>query len=46
MLILSQLMDMDTDYSIKTISDNPMKIIENIDIHKDSIIEGVQIIKD
>jgi len=46
MLILSQLMDMDTDYSIKTISDNPMKIIENIDIHKDSIIEGVRIIKD
>jgi ribonuclease P/MRP protein subunit RPP1 len=46
MILLSQLMDMNTDYANKCLSDNPKEIIENITIHKESIVEGVRIIKD
>ena len=46
MILLSQLMDMDIEYGKKLISDNPQEIIENITIHKESVVEGVKIIKD
>lgn len=46
MILLSQLMDMDMDYAKKCITQNPDEIIENITIHKESIVEGVRIIKD
>ena len=46
MLLLSQLTDMDMDYARKCISKHPEEIIENITIHKESIVQGVRIIKD
>ena len=46
MILLSQLMDMDMNYGQKCISKHPEEIIENITIHKESIVEGVRIIKD
>lgn len=46
MLLLSQLLDMDMDYAKKCISCNPEEIIENITVHKESIVQGVRIIKD
>lgn len=46
MILLSQLMDMDMDYARKCITEHPIEIIENITIHKESIVEGVRIIKD
>lgn len=45
-ILLSQLMDMDIDYAKKCITEHPMKIIEDITIHKESIVQGVRIIKD
>ncbi len=45
-ILLSQLTDMDMDYAKKCISQNPAEIIENITIHKESIVQGVRIIKD
>lgn len=46
MILLSQLTDMDMDYATKCISQHPAEIIENITIHKESIVQGVRIIKD
>ncbi|RAP44478.1 MAG: hypothetical protein BZ135_08085 [Methanosphaera sp. rholeuAM6] len=45
-ILLSQLMDMDIDYAKKCITEHPMKIIEDITLHKESIVQGVRIIKD
>ncbi len=44
-VLLSQLMDMSTSYAKDNISKNPEEIIGNISKHKDSIIEGVRLIK-
>lgn len=46
MNLLSQLSDMDMDYATKCISQHPAEIIENITIHRESIVQGVRIIKD
>ncbi|WP_455645138.1 ribonuclease P protein component 3 [Methanosphaera sp.] len=46
MILLSQMMDMDTAYGEKAISENPSEIIKNMEKNKDSIIDGVRIIKD
>lgn len=46
MLLLSQLMDMEMDYAKKCITSNPEEIIKNITVHKESIVQGVRIIKD
>lgn len=46
MILLSQLSDMDMDYATKCISQHPAEIIENITIHRESIVQGVRIIKD
>ena len=46
MLLLSQITDMDMNYATKCISKHPEEIIENITIHKESIVQGVRIIKD
>lgn len=45
-ILLSQLMDMDINYGKKCISKHPKEIIENITIHKESIVQGVRIIKE
>ena len=46
MILLSQLTDMDIDYAKKCITQHPQEIIENVTIHKESIVQGVRIIKD
>lgn len=46
MIMLSQLTDMDIDYAKKCITQYPLEIIEDITIHKESIVQGVRIIKD
>lgn len=46
MLLLSQLLDMDINYAKKCMTTYPEEIIENITIHKESIVQGVRIIKD
>lgn len=46
MLLLSQLMDMDTNYAKEAISAKPCEIIKNSEKNKDSIVYGVRIIKD
>lgn len=46
MILLSQLMDMNMDYAKNCISRYPEEIIENISIRKESIVQGVRIIKD
>lgn len=46
MILLNQIMDMNSDYSKKCITQHPLEIIENIRIHKESIVEGVRIIND
>lgn len=46
MMLLSKLMDINTDYAKKCITTNPEEIVENITIHKESIVQGVRIIKD
>ncbi len=46
MILLSQLMDMDINYAKKCITQYPEEIIKNITIHKESIVQGVRIIKD
>ncbi|OED30686.1 ribonuclease P protein component 3 [Methanosphaera sp. WGK6] len=45
MILLSQMMDMNMNYGKKAISENPYKLIENMKKNKDSVIEGVRIIK-
>ncbi|MBE6493434.1 MAG: hypothetical protein E7Z84_02340 [Methanosphaera stadtmanae] len=44
-LLLSKLMDMNEEEAKKNISDNVTDIIENITIRKQSIVDGVRIIK-
>ena len=43
--ILNQTMNMDLKHAKNTISKNPLEIIKNITKHKNSIIDGVQIIE-
>lgn len=45
MILLTQLMNMDYEYGKSTISTNPYEIIKNITKRKDSVVEGVRIIK-
>lgn len=45
MILLNQTMNMDLKHAKNTISKNPLEIIKNITKHKNSIIDGVQIIE-
>ena len=46
MILLNQLMNMDMNHAKKCISTNPIEIIEDINKHKNSIVDGVRIIED
>lgn len=44
MINLSSLMNMDEEFAKKALSCNMQEVIDNIDVHKRSIVEGIQII--
>lgn len=46
LILLSQLFKVDEEYARKLISDNVSKVINDITIHKESVIDGVRIVHD